>query len=80
MNILINFALGLLCIVFIIGLLWFGCFAIGNIIHIIRNYFKLDFWLPSAIETGFFILFTVCILVVLCVTLFCLGETISQCF
>ena len=80
MNIVINFVLGLLCIVFIIGLLWFGCFAIGNITHKIRNYFKLDFWLPSAIETGFFILFTVCILVVLCVTLFYLGETLSQCF
>lgn len=80
MNILINFVLGLLCIVFIIGLLWFGCFAIGHIVHRIRKYFKLDFWLPSAIETGFFILFTVCILVVLCITLFCLGETLSQCF
>lgn len=80
MNIVINFVLGLLCIVFIIGLLWFGCFAIGHITHGIVNYFELDFWLPSAIETGFLILFTVCILVVLCVTLFCLGESLSQYF
>lgn len=80
MSILINFVLRLLCIVFIIGLLWFGCFVIGNIVHRIRNYFKLDFWLPSNTETGFLILLTVFLVVILCISLFCLGETLSECF
>ena len=80
MNIVINFVLGLLCIVFIIGLLWFGCFAIGHITHGIVNYFELDFWLPSVIETGFIILFTFCILVCLCISLFYLVKGLSQCF
>lgn len=80
MNMLINFVLGLLCIVFIIGLLWFGCFAIGNITHRIRNYFKLDFWLPSATSTGIFILLMVYSIVGSCTMLFYLGEKLSQCF
>ena len=80
MNMLINFVLGLLCIVFIIGLLWFGCFAIGNITHRIRNYFKLDFWLPSATNTGIFILLMVYLAVASCVALFYLGENITKCF
>jgi hypothetical protein len=72
--------LGLLFMVFIVGLLWFGCFAIGNITYRIRNYFKLDFWLPSATSTGVFILFMVYFVVVLCVELFYLGEQLCQCF
>jgi len=80
MSILINFVLGLLCMVFIIGLLCLGCFAIGHITYRIRDYLKIDFWLPSATITGVMILLMVYCTVVLCVELFYIGEKVSQCF
>jgi hypothetical protein len=63
-EIIICFTLGLLGILFIVGLLWFSCLMVGHIAHKISRFLfiknKIKFYAKdSPIETGMFILFMV---------------------